>query len=437
VSDPEAPATGAGSDDPAAQRRPGPSPQPGSNTHDSHGPHVDADRTPRGDTAGARTAADSLVRVENLIKYFPLRGGILQRTVAEVKAVDDVSFDIRRGEVMGLVGESGCGKTTTGRLLLRLIEPTKGRVDFEGRDLTQMKSDDLKRVRSDMQIVFQDPYASLNPRLPIGEIIGEGLANQGVRNRHQREERVAAILEKVGLRRYYINRYPHEFSGGQRQRIGLARALVLNPKFVVADEPVSALDVSIQSQVLNLMADLKDEFGLTYLFISHNLSVVEHISDRVGVMYLGKLVELADTEELFRNPKHPYTQFLLSAIPKADPKQRRNRMILTGDVPSPINPPTGCRFHTRCPIARFPICSEELPKFELKANGHWAACHFADETEKLKTLKGVVRPALDRQGTPAAEKVEREEAAQEPEDVLEGERAEHEHRRHDEPLGGE
>ena len=370
--------------------------------------------------------SSALVSVKNLIKHFPLRGGILQRTVAAVKAVDDVSFDIKAGEVLGLVGESGCGKTTTGRLLLRLIEPTSGSVYFEGRDLTKLRADDVKRIRSDMQIVFQDPYASLNPRLPIGEIVGEGLANQGVRNRRQREERVAAILEKVGLRRYYINRYPHEFSGGQRQRIGLARALVLNPKFVVADEPVSALDVSIQSQVLNLMADLKEEFGLTYLFISHNLSVVEHISDRVGVMYLGKLVELAATEELFRNPKHPYTQFLLSAIPKADPKQRRNRLILTGDVPSPINPPTGCRFHTRCPIAQFPICSEKEPEFEQKSGGHWAACHFAEQTKELGRATGELAPAMETESEEQAVHA-REQAPSE--DVLEDRRQEREARR--------
>jgi oligopeptide/dipeptide ABC transporter ATP-binding protein len=353
-----------------------------------------------GEATASRTGGSGkpLLSVRGLTKYFPLRGGILQRTVAEVKAVDDVSFDVEAGEVMGLVGESGCGKTTTGRLLLRLIEPTAGTIEFDGHSITTMKAEQLKKTRSDMQIVFQDPYASLNPRLPIGEIIGEGLANMGVRDRHQREERVAAILDKVGLRRYYINRYPHEFSGGQRQRIGLARALVLQPKFVVADEPVSALDVSIQSQVLNLMADLKDELQLTYLFISHNLSVVQHISDRVGVMYLGKLVEMASTDELFKNPKHPYSKFLLSAIPKPDPRQHRNRLILTGDVPSPINPPSGCRFHTRCPIAQFPICSEQQPAFELKADGHWAACHFAERTQQLDKQSGFVAPAIEKAG---------------------------------------
>src|SRR5712671_6030438 len=329
------------------------------------------------ETAPAATPAGKpLVSVQNLVKYFPLRGGILQRTVAEVKAVDDVSFDVQAGEVFGLVGESGCGKTTTGRLLLRLIEPTRGKIEFEGRDLLAMRPRELKAARAEMQIVFQDPYASLDPRLPISEIVGEGLSNHGMKNRRQREEAVADILEKVGLRRYYINRYPHAFSGGQRQRIGLARALVLRPKFIVADEPVSALDVSIQSQVLNLMADLQREFGLTYLFISHNLSVVQHVSDRVAVMYLGKIVELAESVDLYRSPQHPYTQALLSAVPSPNRHEKRRRVILTGDVPSAIHTPAGCRFHTRCPLAR-PICREVEPALESKAAGHWAACHFA------------------------------------------------------------
>ena len=318
----------------------------------------------------------ALVEVRDLVKYFPVHGGILQRKVAEVKAVDGVSFEIKPGEVLGLVGESGCGKTTTGRLLLRLVEPTSGRIAFEGSDLLAMGAAQLKATRARMQIVFQDPYASLDPRLPISEIVGEGLRNHGVKDRRRREALVAEILEKVGLRRYYLNRYPHEFSGGQRQRIGLARALVLRPKFVVADEPVSALDVSIQSQVLNLMAELKDEFGLTYLFISHNLGVVQHVSDRVAVMYLGKIVELAGSVDLYRSPKHPYTQALLSAVPSPTPREKRQRVVLGGDVPSAVNPPGGCRFHTRCPLAR-PICAELEPPLELKAGDHWAACHFS------------------------------------------------------------
>ncbi len=322
-----------------------------------------------------------LYHVEHLQKYYPIKAGFLRNTVAQVQAVDDVSFDINRGETLGLVGESGCGKTTTGRVLLRLVEPTGGRLVFDGKDITNLPYAEMKRLRGDMQIIFQDPYASLNPRLPVGDIIGEGLYNLGMHDRHQREERVSDMLERVGLRKYYINRYPHEFSGGQRQRIGIARALVLHPKFVVADEPVSALDVSIQSQVLNLLKDLQDEFGLTYLFISHNLQVVQHVSDRIGVMYLGKMVELAPAKLLYSEPRHPYTQALLSAIPLPDPTRKRERILLRGDVPSAINPPSGCRFHTRCPLAQ-EICREVEPVFEPKGRpDHLAACHFADTVE--------------------------------------------------------
>jgi peptide/nickel transport system ATP-binding protein len=322
-----------------------------------------------------------MYEVSGLRKWFAIRAGWLRRTVANVQAIDDVSFDISRRETLGLVGESGCGKTTTGRVLLRLIEPTAGVLRFEGRDITHLPYAEMKRLRGEMQIIFQDPYASLNPRLPVGDIIGEGLYNLGMHNAAERERRVADMLERVGLRKYYINRYPHEFSGGQRQRIGIARALVLRPKFIVADEPVSALDVSIQSQVLNLLKDLQEEFGLTYLFISHNLQVVQHVSDRIGVMYLGKLVELAPAAELYREPKHPYTQALLSAIPLPDPRRKRDRILLRGDVPSAINPPSGCRFHTRCPLAQ-DICSEVEPTFEPKGRAdHLAACHFADTAE--------------------------------------------------------
>ena len=330
----------------------------------------------------APVARDAFYTVTELKKYFPIKTGMLQRVVGNVHAVDDISFTVGRGETVGLVGESGCGKTTTGRLMVRLIEATAGRLVFDGRDVTDLPFDELKRLRGDMQIIFQDPYASLNPRLPVGDIIGEGLFNMGMRDGGERERRVADMLERVGLRKYYINRYPHEFSGGQRQRIGIARALVLRPKFVVADEPVSALDVSIQSQVLNLLKDLQDEFGLTYVFISHNLQVVQHVSDRVGVMYLGKLVEMAPAVDLYRSPKHPYTQALLSAIPLADPTLKRDRVILKGDVPSPINPPSGCRFHTRCPVAR-DICRVEEPRLEPKGGdpSHLAACHFSDTAE--------------------------------------------------------
>jgi peptide/nickel transport system ATP-binding protein/oligopeptide transport system ATP-binding protein len=316
----------------------------------------------------------SLLEVKNLVKYYPVRGGLLYRTVAEVKAVDDVSFAIRPGETFGLVGESGCGKTTVGRTLLRLVPATSGSVTFDGRDVFGLGGGDLKRLRRDMQIIFQDPYSSLDPRMPVGEIVGEGLLVHGIGSKKEREERVRDTMARVGLRGQYARRYPHEFSGGQRQRIGIARALVLRPKFVVCDEPVSALDVSIQSQILNLLRDLQQEFGLTYLFIAHNLAVVKYICDRVGVMYLGSLVEVADTREMYARPLHPYTQALLSAIPEPDPTRRAKRIVLTGDVPSPINPPAGCRFHTRCPVAR-EMCRRVVPPLADAAGGHVVACH--------------------------------------------------------------
>jgi peptide/nickel transport system ATP-binding protein/oligopeptide transport system ATP-binding protein len=314
-----------------------------------------------------------LVQVKNLVKYFPVRGGVLQRVVAWVKAVDDVSFTIRQGETVGLVGESGCGKTTVGRTMLRLIEPTSGSVIFDGVEVFKLRGRELKEMRRNMQIIFQDPYASLDPRMPIGESIAEGLKIHNIGTPRQRYEIVIEMLRKVGLEDYHARRYPHEFSGGQRQRIGIARALALRPKFIVADEPVSALDVSIQSQVLNILKDLQKEFGLTYLFIAHNLSVVEHISDRVAVMYLGKIVEMAEREELFRNPLHPYTQALMSAIPIPDPSLKRERIILQGDVPSPLNPPSGCRFHPRCPVA-FEHCAFQEPPFKEVSPDHWVAC---------------------------------------------------------------
>jgi len=314
-----------------------------------------------------------LLVVDNLVKYFPIRSGLLQRVNAWVQAVDKVSFTVKKGETLGLVGESGCGKTTVGRTLLRLIEPTSGNVSFEGKDVLTMNQRELKPLRRDMQIIFQDPYASLNPRMPIGESVMEGLHIHKVGRPKERWEIAINMLKKVGLEEYHARRYPHEFSGGQRQRIGIARALAMNPKFIVCDEPVSALDVSIQSQVLNILKDLQTEFGLTYLFIAHNLSVVEHISDRVAVMYLGKMVELTDRESLYREPLHPYTKALLSAIPVAHPNQKRERTILVGDVPSPLNPPKGCRFHTRCPIA-VAQCSQEEPQFKEVRPGHFVAC---------------------------------------------------------------
>jgi oligopeptide/dipeptide ABC transporter ATP-binding protein len=314
-----------------------------------------------------------LIVVKNLKKYFPVRGGILQRTVAWVLALDDVSFTIREGETLGLVGESGCGKTTVGRTMLRLTEPTAGSVTYQGVEIFDLKGSELKNMRRNMQIIFQDPYASLDPRLPIGESVAEGLRILGIGDPKERYDVAIRMLKKVGLEDYHARRYPHEFSGGQRQRIGIARALALAPTFIVCDEPVSALDVSIQSQVLNILKDLQQELGLTYLFIAHNLSVVEHISNRVAVMYLGKMVELASREELFRNPLHPYTQALMSAIPIADPRVKRDRIILTGDVPSPLRPPSGCRFHPRCPVA-MAHCKVEEPKFKEVSPNHFTAC---------------------------------------------------------------
>ena len=320
---------------------------------------------------------ENLVQVEHLTKYFPVRAGVMQRVVANVQAVDDVSFAIKKGETLGMVGESGCGKTTVGRTMLRLIEPTAGSVLYGGRDIFKLSSNEMKAIRRDMQIIFQDPFASLDPRVPIGESVMEGLHIHHIGTPKERVDIMMETLKKVGLETYHARRFPHEFSGGQRQRIGIARALALRPKFLVCDEPVSALDVSIQSQVLNILKDLQQEFGLTYLFIAHNLSVVEHISDRVAVMYLGKMAELADRDELYRSQLHPYTQALMSAIPVADPKLKRKRLILKGDVPSPLHPPSGCRFHPRCPIAQA-ICSEKEPEFRELKSGHWVACHFAE-----------------------------------------------------------
>jgi peptide/nickel transport system ATP-binding protein/oligopeptide transport system ATP-binding protein len=312
------------------------------------------------------------------VKYFPVRSGLLQRVVNQVKAVDDVSFFVRKGETLGMVGESGCGKTTVGRTMLRLIEPTSGSVQFDGKDVFSLKANDLKVVRRDMQIIFQDPYASLDPRVPIGESVMEGLHIHNIGTKKERVAIMMDTLKKVGLEDYHARRYPHEFSGGQRQRIGIARALALRPRFIVCDEPVSALDVSIQSQVLNILKDLQTEFGLTYLFIAHNLSVVEHVSDRVAVMYLGKMAELATREELFRKPLHPYTMALMSAIPVPNPRLKRQRTILKGDVPSPLNPPKGCRFHPRCPVA-IEICSQQEPQFKELLPDHWVACWVAEK----------------------------------------------------------
>ncbi|HKS69985.1 MAG TPA: ABC transporter ATP-binding protein [Ktedonobacterales bacterium] len=320
---------------------------------------------------------DTLLDIHDLKVHFPIRGGLLGRTVASVKAVDGVDLQIRKGEVLGLVGESGCGKSTLGRALLQLIKPTSGSVTFEGKELTTMSSGALRRMRADMQMIFQDPFSSLDPRYPVSRIISEPLSNFGRGSKAEREARVKQLLEVVGLNANMIYRYPHEFSGGQRQRIGIARALALNPKFIVADEPVSALDVSIQAQVLNLLADLREQFQLTYLFIAHNLSVIHHLSTRVAVMYLGHLAELGSGQAVYNNPQHPYTIALLSASPVPDPdvELTRKRIILTGDVPSPVNPPSGCPFHPRCWKAQ-PICREVRPPLEEKQPGQFAACHF-------------------------------------------------------------
>lgn len=318
-----------------------------------------------------------LIVVKDLVKYYPVRAGVFKRTVAWVQAVDGVSFSIKEGETLGLVGESGCGKSTVARTILRLMSATSGSVEFDGHDIFSLKREALKNVRRNMQIVFQDPYASLNPRKPINESILAGLNIHKIGTPEERAGMVMEMLTKVGLEDYHANRYPHEFSGGQRQRIGIARALALRPRFVICDEPVSALDVSIQSQVLNLLKDLQDEFKLTYLFIAHNLSVVEHISDRVAVMYLGKIVELAPKKELFKRPLHPYSKALVSAIPIPKPNLKRERIILQGEVPSPLNPPVGCRFHPRCPIA-LEQCRKEIPEFREHRPRHWAACFNTD-----------------------------------------------------------
>jgi oligopeptide/dipeptide ABC transporter ATP-binding protein len=377
------------------------------------------DSTPRSDAAPATgrdtvaTASPSagangngavpLVVIDSLVKYYPILGGVLRRKVGDVRAVDNVSFDVRRGEVFGLVGESGCGKSTLGRTLIRLQPATAGHASISGEDIFSKSGADLKRLRRRMQIIFQDPVGSLNPRMPVSDIIGEGLLAQGDnrngwKKRDIRDKRVGDYLEAVGLRRDYSRRYPHEFSGGQRQRIGIARALALDPEFIVCDEPVSALDVSIQSQILNLLMDLRREFDLTYLFIAHNLSVVQYISDRVGVMYLGKMMELGPVEEMYVRPLHPYTVALLSAVPEPDPRRRKKRLVLKGDVPSPANPPSGCVFHTRCwlreQLGNPENCVTEVPAFRELGPGHRVACHWSE-----KISGGIVTKAVEQQET--------------------------------------
>ena len=320
--------------------------------------------------------SEPLLSVRNLRKEFALKGGLFRGKAGNVHAVDGVDFDVDRGETLGLVGESGCGKSTTGRCVLRLIEPSSGEVHFDGKDVRALGADELRILRRDIQIIFQDPYASLNPRMNVGAIVGEALIiHRLTQTKRQFEDRVVDLLETVGLRADHMARYPNEFSGGQRQRIGIARALAVEPKLIICDEPVSALDVSIQAQVINLLEDLQEKFGLAYLFIAHDLAVVEHISKRIAVMYLGRIVEMASAHALYASPRHPYTEALLSAVPIPDPKVRRQRIRLSGEMPSPIDPPSGCHFHTRCPIAQ-PRCSNEAPPLRQSDDGHWVACHF-------------------------------------------------------------
>jgi len=325
------------------------------------------------------TNGEVLLKVENMKKYFPIMRGVIRRKIGDVKAVDDVSFEIHKGETLGLVGESGCGKTTAGRVILQLYTATAGRIFFKGKDITKLEGDTLRKIRPKMQMIFQDPHASLNPRMTVGSIISEPLVEHGLLRGRDCQKRVDELLELVGLNPSHASRYPHEFSGGQRQRIGIARALALNPEFIVCDEPIAALDVSIQAQVVNLLEDLQAEFGLTYLFISHDLSMIRHISDRVAVMYLGRIMELGSRKDLYENPLHPYTQALLSAVPSPDPlkEEKRSRIILSGDVPSPANPPPGCPFNTRCPVA-VARCRKEIPVFREVRPKHWVACHLVE-----------------------------------------------------------